>query len=184
MSASDMVTEILKKHGEWAETPTLVRLIKKEREVSPRQAYRDIKKAWGEEKIRKVKLPDGDVLYGLKNWPFPSVSMEKQPETLTFKDAFKYRYFKNMAAIASEKIDGDPFRAYVYMRHLIKMLPESYKQKLMPLVAECERELAKVDDAHLFLLMDNYQKMRWKQKRARPLVELLIDKVSTLLHSD
>lgn len=173
---TDIVVEILKKHGEWIETSPLVKLVAKERNVSQRQAYRDIKKAWEDRKVRKIKLPDGYILNGLPNWPFSGTSVERQKESLRPHEAFVYRCFKNLEEISNEKNDGDPLRAYAYIHDLIKMLPQSYKQKLKPKLAKSDKRLSQTRGVDLYWTRVN------RRKVARVLVEDLIDEISTLLH--
>jgi hypothetical protein len=62
--------DILKKHGEWIESNEFVRIIKKEQQITDRQAYRKIKQAWKNKEIQKTVLQDRRVLYGLREWPF------------------------------------------------------------------------------------------------------------------
>lgn len=175
MSPTDIVVDILKKHSEWMESSLLLEEVMKKRGVSDRQAYRDIKGACEEGKVRKVELPD-DTVYGLSNWPFPTITSKKQSETLTFIEAFKYRVFKNLGQIANENIEGDSLKAWQYVKHQIKMLPKQQKKILEPLVKEGDVILTKTKGVDFFTT--GIARIRV----AKVLVEEMIDEISTVLH--
>jgi len=129
LSVTDIVAGILEKHEKWVETSALVKMIAKERNVSERQAYRDLKKTWGAKKIRKNELPDGVVLNGLSDWPFPDVSSGEQKETLTLQDAFKYQCFKKLDAAGKLSDGGNPILALNRLSRLVNMLPPHQREK-------------------------------------------------------
>jgi len=198
MSPTDIVIDILKKQGEWMESSLLLGEVMKERNVSDRQAYRDIKGVCDDGKVRKVELPD-DTVYGLSNWPFPTVSLPRQKkETLTFQDAIKYRWFKNLEQITSENIEGNSEKAYSRLFHLKAMLPQDLKKRLNPYFEQAEKELDKYHMKpilpHLTKRMNPYFKELGKYQAVDyptlvakhdamfELVQYLVDKVSTVLH--
>lgn len=175
LSSTDIVVDILKKHGEWMESSLFLEEVMKKRNVSDRQAYRDIKGACEADKVRKVELPD-DTVYGLSNWPFPTITSKKQSETLTFKEAFKYRVFKNLGQISNENIEGNSLKAWQYVKHQTKMLPKQQKKTLTPLMKKGDVVLAKTKG------VDFYTTEIARRRVAKVLVEEMIDEISTVLH--
>jgi len=176
LSPTDMVVDILKEHGNWVESPHLLREVKKKREVSDRQVFRYLEKALEEGKIRKVKLSENEVLYGLTDWAFPEVSSKKKEETLTLEDAFKYQCFKKLEEIGRISDEGNPILALNRLSRLVNMLPSQQKEKLSPRVRQSYDLLGKVKG------IDYYTRLRAKLDRAYVLVELLIERISTVLH--
>lgn len=175
MSPTDIVVDILKKHAEWMESSLLLGEVMKERDVSDRQAYRDILAACEEGRVRKVELPD-DRVYGLSNWPFPTITSKKQSETLTFQDAFLYRCFKKLDEIGKLSDEGNPGLALKRLNRFVNMLPTQPKEKLVPSVRQAYVKLAKTKNVDFFTTQVA------KLRCARGLVEDLIDEISTVLH--
>src|SRR5271157_4405368 len=62
------VYDILKEHGKWIQEKDLEYLITSKMDISKRQAYRKIKKAYDNKIIIKIPLPDRTVLYGLQEF--------------------------------------------------------------------------------------------------------------------
>ena len=175
MSVTDMVADILKKQGEWMESSRLLIEVMEKRNVSDRQAYRDIEEVLEDGKIRKVKL-GGDVLYGLPNWAFPDTSSKRQEEALTLQDAFKYQCFKKLDAAGELSDEGNPRLALNRLSRLINTLPPQQREKLSPARDQAFDILAKTRG------VDWYTTQRAKLRRAYPLVEALIKEISTVLH--
>jgi hypothetical protein len=65
------VAEILRINKEWKQTEDLVSLVRKKLEVSERQAYLLINKAWNKKEIQKIVLSNRHVIYGLPEFGAP-----------------------------------------------------------------------------------------------------------------
>jgi len=66
------VAEILKMHGNWTKSETLVSLVEQKMGISDRMAYIKIKEALQKKKqILRLQLQDGTVLYGLPEFGEP-----------------------------------------------------------------------------------------------------------------
>ena len=72
------VAEILKLHGKWLEATPFVELVSNRQRISARYAYIKIKKAFNNNEILKVPLPNRRVLYGLPEFgpTNPIISLE------------------------------------------------------------------------------------------------------------
>lgn len=173
-----MVVDILKKHGDWVETSVLVRDIRKGRQVSERQAFRDIEKALETGKIRKLKL-GADIVYGLVDWSFPDASSKRKEEALTFLDAFKYRCFRDVDVIRKEQLH-DSARAMVLARSLIMKLPPSEKKELeLPLELAWKRFWKKYNERRP---KDSVEERYWKPLAGAAEVDFLIGEICRVLH--
>lgn len=171
MSVADIVVDILKKHVDWMETSALVRDIRKERQVSERQAFRDIKKALDAGRIRKLKL-DNDTLYGLPDWDFPDASSKRQEEALTFQDAFKYRCFRRLQEISNLSIHK-PSNAFLLLENLIAMLSPSKREKLETKYQAAKRRI---------LELQKYGGVYLEKDKIRSVVRWLMGEISRVLH--
>jgi hypothetical protein len=171
MSVSDIVVDILERHGDWVETSVILRDIQKELEISERHAFRYLQKAREERKIIRLKM-GGDILYGLPSWALPGTSSKTQEDVLTFEDAFKYRCFKRIEEISNDNAEKDSMVAWLKMRSLIMSLPPTLKEKIKPHFIKAEKSFLKrrreLEPSHILV--------------GAPEVDYLIDKVSSLLH--
>jgi len=178
LSSSDIVVEILRKLGKWGESADLVASIKQERKVSNRQAYRDLKAAWKNEKVRKIRLPEGIVLYGLPNWPFPKSSAEKpRKETLTFQDAFLYRCFKQLEEVGKLSI-SKPTTAFLRLGNLIAMLRPPEREKVEPSYKAVHKGIVYLQEEGMARSIHPVE----TDNKIRALVRHLVGEVAKVLH--
>ncbi len=124
------VAEILKIHGGWMQSSKLADLVAEKLNITVRQAYTLIKKAWGRNEILKEQLPNRAILYGLAEFgpmPIESSNGEKpQVKTLSYQDAFLYRCLERLDKIRLENIKNSEV-AFWDLRSLVKMLPPLYE---------------------------------------------------------
>jgi len=176
------VVDILKKHGKWTETKKLAKIVAKEHNISVRQAYRKISRAWKNKEIRKLTLPDRNVLCGLPEWPFSATTSKKPRGTLRFKDTFLLRCFKKLDEIGSSNLQ-DSVTAFLKLRSFIMTLPPSLKEKIKPDYARTEKSF--LERKHLSFPINLDLMLLGRMEREEigaPEVDYLIDKISTLLH--
>lgn len=191
MSATDILREI----GKSTETSKLVEKIADELDISERQAYRLLKKAWKNKEIRKATLPDRTRINFLPEWgPLVGFTSETK-ETLNFKEAFLYRCFKQLEEISHQAVYGpiemwgEPCKALQELLFFIARLPKEVKDKLKPVKQKILKKVA--EKQHKFINEDN--KSAYNSEKRNELseeyesecfqaVRILVDKVSTLLH--
>lgn len=180
------VAEILKLHGKWIETSKFAALVADKLKISERHAYNLIKKAWKSKQILKVQLPDRTaVLCGLVEFgpmPINSSTVEKpQVRTLSFKDAFLYRFWENLDNIRHLNASKDSIEAFYELRSLIKTWLEMYeKLKKDFYKAEIGLNLETYLRQHSSSLHDDSDfKVSFRVD-----VENLIAKTSALLHEE
>ena len=74
------VAEILKLHGTWIDSTPFAKLVSKRQRISIRHAYNKIKKAFTNNEILRVLLPNRRVLYGLPEFgpTTPIISLDQK----------------------------------------------------------------------------------------------------------
>ena len=77
--------DILKIYGKWIGSNNFIELVSEKQDISKRQAYRNIKKAWLNKEILKVTLPSRNVLYGLAEFGQP-VNTESEESSSEYKE--------------------------------------------------------------------------------------------------
>lgn len=185
------VADILRKIGKATETSTLVAKIEAELDVSERQAYRLLKKAWDEKEIRKSSLPDRSCLNFLPEW----AHLLGLKETLDFREAFLYRCFRQLEEISHQAIYGpidmwgEPRKALQELLFFIARLPKEVKAKVEPLK---RKQLEQVAERQQKFIDEDKKTSHSTEKRNALLeeyeseclraVRILVDRVSTLLH--
>jgi len=184
------VTDILKQHGKWIETSALVRKITKQLDISPRQAYRLINKAWREKEIVKISNPDRTVFCGLVE--FGPLPFSSAPQS-SFQEAFLLRCFKQLDQINEKDATGNSLQAFQELCSFIKTLPSALRDKISPDVEQAKQALSPYLDA--FLLLEELKNSKAYQdnpklqvvqalvkRSSHEYVEYLVGRVSSLLH--
>lgn len=164
MSPEDIsVYNILKELGKPTEASEFFDVVAKKLNKGPRQAKREVKKAWENGEIRKIPLPDRGVLYACPEW---SISKE-------FQDAFYYFALEELKLIAHENLYGRHMMAFQRLRHLKARQSEKLQKKLYSPFGEAVKAIKKA------ITTRPYEQ---KEEIIREVNLMLISEFSILLH--
>jgi len=123
------VREILRRHGEWISSTEFAKLVAEKRNITLRQAWNLIKKAYESKEIQKHRFPDGTVWYGVVS-EFGPLSLKHETEK------FETEVLSYAEKLFEDLSEADDISAELKSNHvtekMLKLLSVVEKQRENP----------------------------------------------------
>ena len=165
-------SDILAEYGTWIWRTDFKKIVSKKLEISERRALDHIEK---DPLIRKEERQGRRVYYGLKTWPMK--------EVVKVSSFFMKQAWQELAIISelNESMNvGNSYRSWLQLCGFIARLPGPLKEQLRSKHDDLQNRVYEIFTPGSQL----YTRGPWKQNdRVRVLVRVMIDRVSTALHS-
>ena len=133
------VAELLKIQGEWIEGKPFAEFIAEKKKISERHAYILIKKAWKNNEILRLPLPNRTVLYGLSEFGPPNFERSTEKKPSKEED---FRFYIEHGLITKEEIDVN-----AAAKTLLPIVPKEYVPYVKLIIINFQEKLKSLKES-------------------------------------